>query len=125
MASFRIAGAVERRVSPAPTSSPRAGMIPPWTRRRGKRFGAASSRVFPAQCCLGARTSGARALRAHRYHSEVPRMNRQNLFTGAWDGESEEGGTRQRIFWRPGDARMGATLYELAPDAAEMKMHMH
>jgi len=52
-------------------------------------------------------------------------MNRQNLFSDAWDGENEEAGTRHRIFWRPDDARMGATLYELAPDAPEMRMHMH
>ena len=52
-------------------------------------------------------------------------MNRQNLFSDAWDGENEEVGTRQRVFWRPDDARMGATLYELAPDAAETRMHMH
>ena len=43
-------------------------------------------------------------------------MNRQNLFSDAWDGENDEAGTRHRIFWRPDDARMGATLYELAPD---------
>src|SRR5215212_5332282 len=52
-------------------------------------------------------------------------MNRQNLFSDAWDGENEEVGTRHRIFWRPDDARMGATLYELGPDAPEMRMHMH
>ena len=52
-------------------------------------------------------------------------MNRQNLFSDAWDGENEEDGTRHRIFWRPDDARMGATLYELAPDAPEMRMHVH
>ena len=52
-------------------------------------------------------------------------MNRQNLFSDEWDGENEEGGTRHRIFWRPDDARMGATLYELVPDAPEMRMHMH
>ena len=52
-------------------------------------------------------------------------MNRQNLFSGAWDGESEEAATRHRIFWRPDDARMGATLYELAPDTPETRMHMH
>ena len=43
-------------------------------------------------------------------------MNRQNLFSGAWEDEHEEAGTRQRVFWRPDDARMGATLYELAPE---------
>src|ERR687887_450282 len=52
-------------------------------------------------------------------------MNRQNLFSDAWDGENEEDGVRHRTFWRPDDARMGATLYELAPDAPEMRMHMH
>ncbi len=52
-------------------------------------------------------------------------MNRQNLFSDAWDGKNEETETRHRIFWRPDDARMGATLYELAPEAPEMRMHMH
>ena len=52
-------------------------------------------------------------------------MTRQNLFSDAWDGDNEEEGTRHRIFWRPDDARMGATLYELAPDAPGMRMHMH
>ena len=53
-------------------------------------------------------------------------MNRQNLFTDAWDGENEEDGTRHRVFWRPDDARMGATLYELAPGATGMGvLHMH
>src|SRR5262245_20886990 len=46
-----------------------------------------------------ARTDGARRLRGHRYDSEVPRMNRQNLFSDEWDGQDEEAGTRQRIFW--------------------------
>ena len=52
-------------------------------------------------------------------------MNRQNLFSDTWDGENEEAATRQRIFWRPDDARKEATLYELGPDAPEMRMHMH
>jgi len=52
-------------------------------------------------------------------------MTRQNLFSDAWDGENEEAGTRHRVFWRPDDARMGATLYELAPGAPETRMHMH
>jgi uncharacterized cupin superfamily protein len=69
--------------------------------------------------------TAALALRAHRYDSEVPRMNRQNLFSDEWDGESEGTETRQRVFWRPDDARMGATLYELAPHSSEMRMHMH
>jgi uncharacterized cupin superfamily protein len=52
-------------------------------------------------------------------------MIRQNLFSDAWDGDDEEARTRHRIFWRPDDARMGATLYELAPDAPDLRMHMH
>ena len=52
-------------------------------------------------------------------------MNRQSLFSGTWDGENEEFRTRHRVFWRPDDARMGATLYELAPGAPETPMHMH
>jgi len=52
-------------------------------------------------------------------------MTRQNLFSDLWDGENEKERTRRRVFWRPDDARMGATLYELAPGAPESYMHMH
>ena len=52
-------------------------------------------------------------------------MQRQNLFSDHWDGEDDDSRTRHRIFWRPDDARMGATLYELAPGAPETRMHMH
>ena len=52
-------------------------------------------------------------------------MNRQNLFSDTWDEESNEDGVRQRVFWRPDYARMGATLYELGPGAPEGRMHMH
>jgi uncharacterized cupin superfamily protein len=52
-------------------------------------------------------------------------MARQNLFTDGWDGDRDEEGTRRRMFWRPDDARLGATLYELAPGAAEGRIHMH
>jgi Cupin domain len=52
-------------------------------------------------------------------------MTRQNLFSGMWDGDNEDAGTRRRAFWRPDDARMGATLYELAPGTPESRMHMH
>jgi len=52
-------------------------------------------------------------------------MNRQNLFSDEWEGTNEGAETRQRIFWRPDDARMGSTLYELGPDSAEMRLHMH
>ena len=51
-------------------------------------------------------------------------MTRQNLFSDALDDYKEEDGTRHRVFWRPDDAAMG-TLYELAPDAPEARMHMH
>jgi mannose-6-phosphate isomerase-like protein (cupin superfamily) len=52
-------------------------------------------------------------------------MTRQSLFSGVWDGDNEEAGTRRRVFWRPDDARMGATLYQLAPGTPESRMHMH
>ena len=52
-------------------------------------------------------------------------MRRQNLFSDEWDGERDEEGRRHRVFWRPDDARMGATLYELAPGAPEDRLHMH
>lgn len=51
-------------------------------------------------------------------------MHRQNLFSDHWDGE-EGDGTRYRIFWRPDDARMGATLYELPAGAEAQRLHMH
>ena len=52
-------------------------------------------------------------------------MTRQNLFSGVWDADRGEGARRQQVFWRPDDARLGATLYELAPGAPEDRMHMH
>jgi uncharacterized cupin superfamily protein len=52
-------------------------------------------------------------------------MNRQNLFSGTWDEENERARTRHRIFWRPDDAKMGATLYELAPGVPDEPTHMH
>ena len=53
-------------------------------------------------------------------------MTRQNLFADVpWDGEDEENGLAQRAFWRPQNARMGATLWELKPGAPGMRMHMH
>ena len=52
-------------------------------------------------------------------------MNRQNLFSGEWDGENEGDRTQHRVFERPDDARMGATLYELAGGAPEGRIHMH
>jgi len=53
-------------------------------------------------------------------------MNRQNLFADApWDVENEENGLRHRLFWRPDNARMGASLWELRPGAPGMRWHMH
>jgi uncharacterized cupin superfamily protein len=52
-------------------------------------------------------------------------MTRQNLFSELWDGENHDDGTRHRVFWRPDDARSGATLYEFAPGATGTKLHMH
>jgi uncharacterized cupin superfamily protein len=52
-------------------------------------------------------------------------MTRQNLFSDLWDGERDHEGRRHQIFWRPDDARSGATLYELAPGAPEDYLHMH
>ena len=52
-------------------------------------------------------------------------MRRQNLYSDDWqrdDGRSER---RSRVFWRPGDARMGATLYELEAGDDEDRLHMH
>jgi uncharacterized cupin superfamily protein len=55
-------------------------------------------------------------------------MNRQNLFAHSpWDSEEhgDETGLRHRSFWRPENARTGATLWDLAPQAPGMRMHMH
>jgi uncharacterized cupin superfamily protein len=52
-------------------------------------------------------------------------MTRQNLYSGVWDADDQDPGMRRRVFWRPDNARMGATLYELAPGTPESRMHMH
>jgi uncharacterized cupin superfamily protein len=53
-------------------------------------------------------------------------MTRQNLFADSpWDGDDAESGRLHRVFWRPDNARMGATLYELKPGAPEDTLHMH
>jgi uncharacterized cupin superfamily protein len=52
-------------------------------------------------------------------------MTRQNLYSDVWDEENDEHGTRRRMFWRPEDARMGATLHELPPGTSESRLHMH
>src|SRR5215470_3150208 len=51
-------------------------------------------------------------------------MQRQNLFADApWDVEDTD--SRSRIFWRPDNARIGATLYELGPGYDGDMIHMH
>ena len=53
-------------------------------------------------------------------------MQRQNLFADApWDAEGTPPGLSRRVFWRPDDARMGATLYELDPGYDGDRIHMH
>jgi len=52
-------------------------------------------------------------------------MTRQNLHSDRWDGDYDDERRRRQMFWRPNGARMGATLYELAPGAPETRMHMH
>ena len=52
-------------------------------------------------------------------------MKRQNLFSDDWDGEDADERTRHRVFERPDYAKLGSTLYELAPGAPEGKIHMH
>lgn len=53
-------------------------------------------------------------------------MHRQNLFAdGPWDVEDDENGLLHRIFWRPHNARMGASLWQLTPGTPGMKWHMH
>src|SRR5262249_29521830 len=94
--------------------------IPAWIRQRGSGFGAADV----------ARTFGsvARLETGRGCISPLLRritMTRQNLFSGLWDGDHDDYRTRRRVFWRPDDARMGATLLELAPGAPQSNMHMH
>jgi hypothetical protein len=74
---------------------------------------------------IGASAEAASGAACHRDDMDVHKMTCQNLFSDAWDGVDEEEGTRHRVFWRPDDARMGATLYEFAPEAPGMWIHMH
>jgi uncharacterized cupin superfamily protein len=51
-------------------------------------------------------------------------MNRQNLFADSpWDVDDTD--LRTRIFQRPDDARLGATLYEFEPGYDGDRVHMH
>ena len=106
-----------------PTVDPANVTIPAWIRRRASGQTRRPPRVIGASA-EAAFEAGSDAA-CHRYDLEVHGMIRQNLFSDAWDGDDKEDRTRHRIFWRPDDARMGATLYELAPGAPGMRMHMH
>src|SRR6516225_7198015 len=79
------------------------------------------------RCCRQRAEAGASSSRAAARSLLLRRitMTRQNLFSHVWDGDLDEDGTLRRVFWRPDDARMGATLYELAPGAPESRIHMH
>jgi uncharacterized cupin superfamily protein len=51
-------------------------------------------------------------------------MQRQNLFADApWDVENPD--SRTRVFSRPDNARIGATLYALEPGYDGDRVHMH
>jgi uncharacterized cupin superfamily protein len=55
-------------------------------------------------------------------------MQRQNLYADVpWDSDERdpETGTVHRTFWRPDQARMGATLWDLCPGATGHRFHMH
>ena len=51
-------------------------------------------------------------------------MQHQNLFADdPWDVENPD--SRSRVFWRPDDATLGATLYEFDPGYDGDRIHMH
>jgi uncharacterized cupin superfamily protein len=53
-------------------------------------------------------------------------MNRQNVFADSpWDVVNDENGLLHRVFARPQNARMGASLWELMPGGSGMRWHMH
>ena len=53
-------------------------------------------------------------------------MNRQNLYADdPWDVENDENGLLHRVFARPENARIGASLWELKPGGVGMRWHMH
>src|SRR5262249_24954751 len=95
----------------------------PWIRRGGSGSRGATPRA--SGVASRGRVDGLRCCAQPLPTTEGPRMTRQNLFSDVWDGDDQEAKTRHRMFWRPDDARMGATLYELAPGAPESRIHMH
>ncbi len=53
-------------------------------------------------------------------------MTRQNfLGDEPWDDTNDEFMVRSRVFWRPDDATLGATLLELQPGSPGGRLHMH
>src|SRR5215216_6181493 len=90
-----------------------AGMILPWIRRRGSGLARRAAARF-RRSVAEARSPGARTARpplrlgGTTHGSSEPLVRRM----GRRERRSRD---RHRIFWRPDDARMGATLYELAP----------
>jgi uncharacterized cupin superfamily protein len=53
-------------------------------------------------------------------------MSRQNfLHDEPWDEFNEDHEIRSRVFWRPPDAMMGASLHELLPGSPGFSLHMH
>src|SRR5262249_44251891 len=94
-----------------------------WRSRRGlsRLVRALERRVISAACVPGGPASPLRPTATSEDH-----MTRENLYSGPWEeAEGEDAGSRRRVFWRPDDARIGSTLYELAPGQPESRMHMH
>ncbi len=53
-------------------------------------------------------------------------MTRENfLHDLPWDQEHDEFRMRNRVFWRPPGAMMGASLLELDPGSSGGRLHMH
>lgn len=53
-------------------------------------------------------------------------MTRQNfLHDDPWDEEDRDQLIRRRVFWRPPNAMMGASLHELEPGSPGAWLHMH
>ena len=52
-------------------------------------------------------------------------MTRQNLYSGLWAADDQDPEHAAGCSGGRDDARMGATLYELAPGTPESRVHMH
>jgi len=51
-------------------------------------------------------------------------MTRENLYSGEWNAESNDPGTRRRVFWRPDNARIACAGGNFADHAAAMAEKM-